>query len=256
MPGAAGFLERFLTDESWKVRREAARGIELLAGGAVTVPLVLYYARNGIPPPLYLQRAVKAPNPAEAIAALEAACASGSARVKEYVAGLMGQAASKLVVPSLLALLGDEHPAVRTAAARALAGFPTDKVKARLFTALTDDRFGVLKAVAETLGSFSLQPEALALVKLLSVTGKRVPRAAADFIARCDASPGGFELALVDLQAQDDAARGVIALVLKLLYESDAAVGQLVVRLCSADRAQAAAAAREAADRLVGFLKS
>ena len=255
-PGAAGLLERFLADESWKVRREAARGLEQLAGGGVSAALISYYARNNIPPPLYLQRAVKAPNPAETIAALEAACSSGPGRVKEYIAGLMGQASSKLVVPSLLKLLGDEQPAVRTAAARALAGFPTEKVKAQLFQALTDDRFGVLKAVAETLGSFSLQREALALVKLLSATGKRVPKAAADFAAWCDAAPGNFELALLDLQVRDEATRGVIALILKLLYESDAAVGQLVVRLCSADRSQAAAAAREAAERLIKFLTS
>jgi len=255
-PGAADFLERFLADESWKVRREAARGLELLAGGAVAVPLVIYYARNDIPPPLYLQRAVKASNPAEAIAALEAACASGSARVKEYVAGLLGQAASKLVVPNLIALLGDEHPVVRTAAARALAGFPTDKVKARLFQALTDDRFGVLKAVAETLGTFSLEREALALIRLLSATGKRMPKAAVDFIMHCDAAPGNFEQVMVDLQSQDESARGVIALVLKLLYENDAEMGRLVARLRSADRNASIAAAREVSGRLARFLIS
>ncbi len=254
--GAAAFLERFLSDESWKVRREAARGLESLLGGAVSVPLVAYYARNEIPPPLFLQRSLKGPNPTETIRVLECACASGSTRIKEYAAGLLGQAASRLVAPGLMALLDDEHPAVRTAAARALAGFPTDKVKARLFEAMTDDRFGVLKAVSETLGAFNLQKEVLALVKLFGSTGKRVPKAAVDFIVRCDANPGGLAQALVDLEAQDEATRGVIALVLRRLYPSDVELGRVVMRLRSPDRSEAVEAAKQISEFLIKSLLS
>jgi HEAT repeat protein len=255
-PGAGEFLARFLADESWKVRREAARGLEALAAGGVSEPLVGYYARNGIPPPLYLQKAVKGPNPAGAVKALESAAASGSSRVREYVAGVLAQAESKLVIPTLLKLLEDAHPAVRTAAARALAGFPSDKVRERLFAALTDDRFGVLKAVAETLGSFPLQPAALGLAKLFSASGKRVPKAAAEFIARCDSAANAFEQALLRLDAQDEPTRGVLALVLKRLYNEDAALGRAMVRLRSADREDAGRAAVEVAGELARFLQS
>jgi HEAT repeat protein len=170
------------------------------------------------------------------------------------VAALLAQASSKVVVATLLRMLEDEHPTVRAASARALAGFPTDRVKARLFAALTDDRFAVQKAVAETLGSFRLQRAAAALVRMFSSTGKRVPLAAADFIARCDAAPGAFEDILVDLDAQDEAARGVLALIFKRLLGDDAAVGGLAARLRSADRGEAAAAAAEVSDRLARFL--
>ena len=111
-------------------------------------------------------------------------------------------------------------------------------------------------AVAETLGTFSLEREALALIRLLSATGKRMPKAAVDFIMHCDAAPGNFEQVMVDLQSQDESARGVIALVLKLLYENDAEMGRLVARLRSADRNASIAAAREVSGRLARFLIS
>jgi HEAT repeat protein/DNA-binding NarL/FixJ family response regulator/tRNA A-37 threonylcarbamoyl transferase component Bud32 len=254
-PGAVKFLARFLNDESWKVRREAARGLESLADGHVLEPLVLYYARNDIPPPLYLQRLVKGSNPKEAVEKLEgAALRAKSVRTKEFVADLLGQASSKTVVPALLTLLEDRHPTVRTAAARALAGFPTDLVKRALFKHLTDDRFGVLKAVAETLGVFHLQRATQTLIKLFTTTGKRVPTPAARFIARCDESPNAFVNALVKIDAEEEPVRQVLAFVLKRLYETDAAVTAVVRRLRSSKQEESAAAARETADRLAKFL--
>ncbi len=254
-PGVETFLARFLNDESWKVRREAARGLEKRSAGRVLEPLILYYARNDRPPPLYLQRLIKAPNPVEAVKCLESAARkSRSVRVKEFVAGLLGQAGSKTVVPTLLKLLKDEHPAVRTAAARGLAGFPTDLVKRSLFARLTDDRFGVQKAVAETLGVFRLQRATRGLIKLFSSTGRRVPEAAAKFIAGCDAGPEAFESALRDLDAHPEPVRQVLAFVLKRLYEDDAEVGKAVRRLRSKGESESVAAAREAADRLAKFL--
>jgi hypothetical protein len=110
-----------------------------------------------------------------------------------------------------------------------------------------------LKAVAETLASFSLRPEALALVRMFGSTGKRVSRAAAELVARCDGAAGSFQRALVELQAQDEATRGVLLLVLRRLGQDDAAAGRMIQRLCSADRAAAAAAAGEVAERLLRF---
>jgi HEAT repeat protein len=189
------------------------------------------------------------------VAALKSAAeGSKSVRVREFVAGLLGQATSKSVVPVLLDLLEDEHPAVRTAAARALAGFPTDLVKRALFKRLTDDRFGVLKAVADTLGVFRLQRATLALVKLFTTTGKRVPEAAARFIVSCDETPDAFGKALLEIDAQEEPVRQVLAFVLKRLYDTDQAVTAVVRRLRSRKPGEAAAAADESADRLVKFL--
>jgi len=254
-PGATDFLSRFLNDESWKVRREAARSLERLCGGKVLEPLIVYYARNDIPPPLYLQRLLKGGNPAEAVETLErAALKSKSVRVKEFVADLLGQATSKTVVPTLLTLLEDGHPAVRTGAARALAGFPTDLVKRALFKRLTDDRFGVLKAVAETLGVFHLQRATQGLIKLFTSTGKRVPTPAARFVARCDESPDTFVNTLLEIDAQEESVRQVLAFVLKRLYETDEAVAAVVRRLRNRSGDTAATAAREAGDKLAKFL--
>ncbi|MHC4917070.1 MAG: HEAT repeat domain-containing protein, partial [Planctomycetota bacterium] len=193
-PCAEQFLARFLKDESVKVSREACRGLEKLSGGRRVVgSLITHYARKEMGPPLYLQRLIKSKDAGGAIKQLgEVASKSRSVRAREFVADLLSMAKSKSAVPVLIRLLEDERSQVRTAAARALAAFPAAKTKRALLARLTDDRFGVLKAVTDTLGVFKLQSSTQALVKLFTTTGKRVPAPAAEFIAACDASPDAF----------------------------------------------------------------
>jgi DNA-binding response OmpR family regulator/HEAT repeat protein/predicted Ser/Thr protein kinase len=255
-PEAEEFLARFLGDESVKVSREACRGLEKLSGGERVVgALISHYARKEMGPPLYLQRLVKTKGADAAVAALgEVAAKSRSTRAREFVAGLLSMAASRSAVPVLVGLLEDERSAVRTAAARALASFPGGDVKEALFARLTDDRFGVLKAVTDTLGVFELQETTRALIKLFTTTGKRVPAAAAEFIARCDPAPDAFEKVLLDIGSQSPGARQVLGFVLKRLYESDEAVTGVVRRLRGSSEEVAAGAAREVCDRLAKFL--